>query len=234
MKIGILQCGHAPDLPRRNHGDFDDMFARIFTPYDVTFETFNVVDTVFPTGPEAADAWLLTWSKHGAYEDHAFIKPLEALIRDIHASPQRMVGICFGHQIIAQALGGTVAKFSGGWSIGRTAYDFGPLGELYLNAWHQDQVLQKPTDAQTIASNAFCKHAGLQYGESILTIQPHPEISPAITADYLIMAQSDPAYPNDLIARACDDAHKQTDDAKMADALMVFLRSGAARPAFAP
>jgi GMP synthase-like glutamine amidotransferase len=226
MKIGILQCGHAPDLPRRNHGDFDAMFARILTPHKVTFETYNVVDDVFPTNPHAADAWLLTGSKHGAYENHAFIKPLEVLIRDIHASPKRMVGICFGHQIVAQALGGTVEKFTKGWAIGRTAYDFDALGEIHLNAWHQDQVTARPPEAKVIARNAFCENAGLLYGDSILTVQPHPEISPAIIADYLTMAQGDKNYPPELITQALRHNNAPTDDAQMATMLVSFLKSG--------
>ncbi|MEM5475865.1 type 1 glutamine amidotransferase [Pacificibacter sp. AS14] len=226
MKIGILQCGHAPDLPRANHGDFDAMFIRILAPHGVTFDTYNVVDGIFPSGPNAADAWLLTGSKHGAYEDHAFITPLETLIRDIHASPKRMVGICFGHQIVAQALGGKVEKFAGGWAIGRTRYDFDGLGDIYLNAWHQDQVTQLPKDAKIIARNDFCNHAGLVYCDSILTVQAHPEISPEVTVDYLTMAETDAAYPQDIIAQARNSNASPTDDARVATFLIDFLKTG--------
>jgi GMP synthase-like glutamine amidotransferase len=226
MKIGILQCGHAPDLPRHHHGDYDAMFARIFAPHDASFKTYNVVDGIFPLTPDAADAWLLTGSKHGAYEDHAFIKPLEALIRDIHASPKRMVGICFGHQIVAQALGGKVEKFAGGWAIGRTRYDFDVLGDIHLNAWHQDQVNQLPQGAQIIARNDFCLHAGLLYDDSILTVQAHPEISPAVTADYLTMAEALETYPQDVIAQARALNATPTDDARIAGLLINFLETG--------
>ena len=106
MLIGILQCGHAPDEVRAQHGDFDAMFATLFQSYDFTFQTWNVVDGEFPTTVDAAEGWLISGSKHGAYEDHAFIPPLSGFIREIYASARPMVGICFGHQIIAQALGG--------------------------------------------------------------------------------------------------------------------------------
>ena len=119
MLIGILQCGHAPDEVRAQHGDFDAMFATLFQSYDFTFQTWNVVDGDFPAAIDAADGWLISGSKHGAYEDHAFIAPLSELIREIYASARPMVGICFGHQIIAQALGGRVEKVEGGWAICR-------------------------------------------------------------------------------------------------------------------
>ena len=127
----------------------------------------------FPDGPEAADGWLITGSKHGVYEDLPFIPPLEALVRDIRASRKPLVGICFGHQIIAQALGGHVEKFDGGWQRGLQSY--GGAGELALYAWHQDQVITPPETAHTLASSPGCAHAILRYGPECLTIQGHPE-----------------------------------------------------------
>jgi GMP synthase (glutamine-hydrolysing) len=99
-----------------------------------------------------------------------------------------LIGICFGHQIIAQALGGTVAKFDQGWSVGRVEYDM--QGQTFaLNAWHQDQVVQPPKGAETVGSSSFCAHAALAYGDQIWTMQPHPEFeSPAI--DGLIQYKS--------------------------------------------
>ena len=85
-----------------------------------------------------------------------------------------MVGVCFGHQIIAQALGGTVTKFSGGWNIGHTDYTF-EGAPLALNAWHQDQVTQIPADARVIGQNNFCENAFLLYGNRAFTLQAHPE-----------------------------------------------------------
>ena len=68
MLIGILQCGHAPDEVRAQHGDFDAMFATLFQSYNFTFQTWNVVDGDFPDTIDAADGWLISGSKHGAYE----------------------------------------------------------------------------------------------------------------------------------------------------------------------
>jgi len=70
------------------------------------------------------------------------------------------VGICFGHQIIAQALGGHVEKFADGWAVGRQIYDWGDK-TVALNAWHQDQVVALPDDAKVLASNNFCAAAAL-------------------------------------------------------------------------
>jgi GMP synthase (glutamine-hydrolysing) len=175
MKIGILQTGHAPDQLRDSIGDYEDMFHALLAAQGFTFRTWNVVDGDFPPGPEAADGWLITGSKHGAYEDHPWIPPLESLIRAIRDSRRPLIGVCFGHQIIAQALGGTVEKFAGGWATGPQSYDMAEGGQMVLNAWHQDQVVALPEGAQVIARNDFCENAALAIGDTILTVQAHPE-----------------------------------------------------------
>ena len=77
----------------------------------------------FPTSVSSCDGWIVTGSAFGAYEDHAFIPPLEDFIRANYKADVPMAGICFGHQIMAQALGGKVEKFSGGWGVGYTNYE---------------------------------------------------------------------------------------------------------------
>lgn len=179
MKIGILQTGHAPDEVLGTLGNYDQMFEKLLDGHGLEFETYAVVDGAFPDGPEVCDGWLITGSRHGAYEDHPWIAPLEDLIRAIRDARRPLVGICFGHQIIAQALGGRVEKYVGGWAVGRQDYDFN--GEtLALNAWHQDQVTALPPGAQVEARNPFCAHAALSYGARIFTVQPHPEFGAAM------------------------------------------------------
>ena len=160
MLIGILQTGEAPDALRDASGDYPDMFRSLLAGRGFTFRTWRVVDMAFPDDVHQAEGWLITGSRHGAYEDHAFIPPLEGFIRDAYVARVPMVGVCFGHQIIAQAMGGRVEKYAGGWTVGPTDYDFD--GEtVTLNAWHQDQVTVAPQGARVIASNDFCANAAL-------------------------------------------------------------------------
>lgn len=175
MKIGILQTGYAPDAMIAD-GDYPDMFMELLAERGFEFETYPVLDMVFPSDVHACDGWLITGSKHGVYEDHPFIAPLEDFVREIFAQGLPIAGICFGHQIMAQALGGKVEKFSGGWSIGPTEYDFGGT-TMRLNAWHQDQVTELPKGATVIGASDFCQYAALAYGDQGYSVQPHPEFA---------------------------------------------------------
>ena len=215
MKIGILQTGRSPDELQPVIGDYDAMFRNLLGSHGFTFQTYLALDSEFPQSPDDADGWLITGSKFGVYEDHAWIPPLEQLIRDIHDSGRPLVGICFGHQIIAQALGGKVVKFSGGWAIGRQEYDF--EGEtLSLNAWHQDQVVEKPEGARVVALNDFCANAALAYGDQIFTVQPHPEFG-AEAIEGLIRFRSEAIKEKELLEQAVENLSKPTANEILAD-----------------
>lgn len=177
MKIGILMCGAFPENLQEMTGNYDAMFQNLLVGQGFTFESYSVFENVFPASVEECDGWLISGSKHGVYEDLDWIAPLEDFIRDAVTEARPLVGICFGHQLIAQALGGKVEKFEGGWALGRKLYDFGGI-DLPLNAWHQDQVVIAPEGTVTLASNDFCVHAALLYGDRALTFQAHPEFGP--------------------------------------------------------
>jgi GMP synthase-like glutamine amidotransferase len=222
MRIGILQTGLAPEALSDTMGDYPDMFARLLDGQGFTFRTFRVVEGEFPADVHDCDGWLITGSRHGVYEDHPWIPPLEQFIRDAFAARVPVVGICFGHQIVAQAMGGKVERYDGGWAVGATEYDFS--GEkLVLNAWHRDQVTRAPESARVIATNDFCANAALLYDDRAFTVQAHPEFRPEFV-DGLMKTRGKGLVPDDVMAAAATRLADPIQDRTMAGRIAAFFK----------
>src|SRR5680860_676395 len=185
LTVGILAAGITPDNLLPEFGSYADMFKDLFkrAGYDFDYATFDVRDDDFPGSASDCDAWVITGSKANVYQDLPWMRRLKLLILDIYKADRPMLGICFGHQIIAEAFGGSVGKYAQGWGVGLHRYELAPdarglkpgMDGFTLSAMHQDQVLVKPENANVLAHSAFCSLAALQYDNRILTVQAHPE-----------------------------------------------------------
>ncbi|MBC7156882.1 MAG: type 1 glutamine amidotransferase [Rhodobacteraceae bacterium] len=222
MKIGILQTGHAPEALRGAFGDYPTMFARLLDGHGFDFQAWPVVDGRFPASVHDADGWLLTGSRHGVYDEAPFIPPLMDFIRTACAQGVPLVGICFGHQAIAKALGAEVAKAPGGWEVGARRYDFEGR-PLRLNAWHQDQVLSLPPGAEVVASHPACPFAALRYGDRAFSVQAHPEFSDGFI-EGLIDTRAPGVVPDDRREAARASLGQGTDAAEVAARIAAFFK----------
>ena len=227
MKLGILITGHPPD--DWSEGHYGDFFAHLLKGCEFEPQFWPVVEDEFPTGPEDADAWLITGSKYGVYDRLDWIDRLKSLIRDIYAAGLPIVGVCFGHQIMAEALGGHAAKFEGGWSVGRVDYRLDTGKTIALNAWHQDQVIDPPPGTTTYLSTDFCKHAGLAYRDNALSMQPHPEFD-RIYVEHLIKSRGK-ALPPEIRDRAAASLDDDLDTDWAAEVICKALKAGRANSA---
>lgn len=226
IPLCVLQTGETPEELRGEFGDYDEMCKRLLGLDPSSIKTYRVLDGELPTDISLYDAFIITGSRFGVYEDHDWIAPLEAKICEIYESKKKLIGICFGHQIIAQALGGKVEKSGKGFGIGAMKYEFGlksdALSTITLNALHQDQVIELPADAEVIASSEFCPFAGLKYGEQIITLQAHPEFSKSYM-DALIAFRSGTTFSEELAQRAFATLDHETDDKQIANVFTEFL-----------
>ena len=229
MKVGVLVAGILPDILTPRFACYGDMYEALLDGLGYTFRHYDVRNGKLPASADEADAWLITGSKNGVYDDEPWIKALKSCLRDILKSARPVVGICFGHQILADVMGGHVAKFDGGWTIGRTRYHLTDGSDLPAMAWHQDQVLMLPPGAVRLASSDSCEIAMMLVDGHVLGIQPHPEFDADIVRKVL------DAYRDNLPADLADTADATASDPVARDALIAmidaFLRSQTRAPA---
>lgn len=188
MKLTILQTGEVPAALQGRFNPYPDMFQRMFEAAGAGFSYETVPVVAGAQIPDAAnvEAILITGSAAGVYDDYLWMDPLRQFIRDAYGRRTPMLGICFGHQIMADALGGVVRKSEKGWGLGRHTYTVAEKPEflaetphvLRVACSHQDQVITPPSEAEVILSSAFTPNAGLSYRNgAALSFQPHPEFT---------------------------------------------------------
>ena len=230
MKLAILETGRPPGDLATRFGDYPAMFGRMLGP-GFEIESFDVAAGELPNGGDH-DAWLITGSPAGFYEDLPWIPGLLAFIRS--ASDRKMVGICFGHQAMAEALGGKVEKSDKGWGAGLHRYRIDHAEpwmdsrlEIAAPASHQDQVVLQPPHTQITVASDFTPYAGLAWTDRpAISFQFHPEFEPAF-AKALIAERYD-RVPNPDAAIASLD--RPNDNRRIADWIRRFLTSNGENP----
>jgi GMP synthase-like glutamine amidotransferase len=236
-RITIIETGLVSERTRARYGSFPQMFERMIRAADasVHFDTVGIANGEPLPNPDTLQAILITGSPAGVHDKLDWIAPLEDFVRSAYAGQIPMVGVCFGHQLMAQALGGTVEKSEKGWGIGRHVYEIAPgntviEGErIAIAASHQDQVIEPPPGARTILFSAFTEHAGLLYGNgAAFSVQPHPEFDTGFA--HLCCDIRVGHAPDAVVAQAKASLAEPADNARLGGAITRFLTRGAKAP----
>lgn len=211
--LTIIETGEAPAAIRADWPDYPAMFEALLAPHllEWTYETVHLSQGEALPDPSTLDAILITGSPAGVYDDMEWMSPLMDFIRWAAAAETPQVGICFGHQAIAHALGAEVGKSEKSWGIGRHVYDItapqewmgeAPPVQFSLGVSHQDQVKTLPPGALQVARSDFCEFAALAYPRApAISFQGHPEFSAEFSCA-LYGIRKGKALPTDMVEAA--------------------------------
>ena len=236
MKLTILETGLVPEPIRQDFEDYPAMFRRLISAADpdIEYETVSVITGEPLPDPASLDAVLITGSPAGVYDDAPWIAPLMQFIRDAAAARVPQIGICFGHQALAEALGGKVVKSEKGWGVGRHTYEMkacpdwtgGDCPEtISVPVSHQDQVVALPPGARVIAASEFTPFAGLDYGEvPAMSFQCHPEFDPDYSAALYTIRKGRP-LTEEAVKAAIEGLGHPLDNQRVGAWMAGFLRS---------
>ncbi|MCB9451201.1 MAG: type 1 glutamine amidotransferase [Anaerolineaceae bacterium] len=187
MNIGLLQCDHVDESFQYIISDYPEAFQARFERYapKVRLRVYDVCHGELPQRVDECDGYITTGSRYSVYDDVPWIHNLVDFVRRVDLEQHKLVGICFGHQMIAHALGGSVTKAPNGWGVGvkevhlNQAYPWmQPETDSYrLLFMHQDQVRKLPPGAELIGSSDHCPVAMFTVGSHLLGVQAHPEFS---------------------------------------------------------
>ncbi|KTD63225.1 GMP synthase [Legionella shakespearei] len=232
MKLGILKCDSVSEMFVADHGQYPEMFANLLHPADpqVEFIVFDAEHGELPSNIHSVDAYLITGSRHGVNDGFPWIAKLEDFVRALHVAQKKVIGICFGHQLIAKALGGKVIKSPKGWGVGMSQnhmllqkeWMIPYQNQVNILVSHQDQVVELPEGAEVLAASDFCPNYMMQIGQHFFTIQGHPEFTKAYSRDLMVTRED--TVNEEQFTRGIQSLELHEDDALIAQWIMSFLK----------
>ena len=190
MTIGLLLCDHLDPDVIEQVGDYTDLYPAAFGPAGVVLRVYDVTAGELPDSLDECDGWIVSGSRRSAYEDEGWIEQLSELIVRLVEERRPTVGICFGHQLIAQSLGGLVERADVGWGVGGKRFELvahpdwidPERDDFTLLMSHRDQVTRLPEDAELVATSAYCPVGAYRIGDHVFCVQGHPEFVPQLSS----------------------------------------------------
>ena len=230
VHLGILQTDSVMEQYQAEHGDYPGMFERILgvAGTEMRLSSYVVQAGGLPA-VGACDAYLITGSRHSVYDDLAWIRDLVSFVDSAMKENRKIIGICFGHQLIAHYFGGETRASDNGWGVGvqasrietRESWMEPPLRELALLSSHKDQVTRLPDGARRFATSDFCPCAGFVWNDLVLTFQGHPEFTKSYSA--AVMRMREEVLGPETFARGIASLHEATHEQTVAQWILNFL-----------
>ncbi len=243
LRLGILQADAVLTEFQPAFGDYPDMFERLLMGaaaarsdgLELELHTYAVHEGELPGSVDACDGWLITGSRHSVYDDLPWIGELAAFVRKVVETGGKVVGICFGHQLLAHFFEGETGPAEAGWAVGvhevditeRESWMLPFRADVGLLSSHKDQVTRLPAGARPIARSDFCPLSGFVIGKQVFTLQGHPEFSKPYSA--ALMGKRRELLGEQTYAAGVEARERETHGPVIGSWILNFLLEDAAR-----
>ncbi|CAL5379405.1 unnamed protein product [Camellia sinensis] len=187
-RFAVLLCAEDSDYVKKKYGGYFGVFVQMLAEEGETWDVYRVAAGDFPDDGDIAayDGFVITGSFSDAHGDDLWIRDLLILLKKLNSFNKKVLGICFGHQILGRALGGKTGRAKSGWDVGVTNVELSPSSSklfaslklpdlLSIIECHQDEVWELPPKAEVMAWSNKTGIEMFKYGDHIMGIQGHPE-----------------------------------------------------------
>jgi GMP synthase-like glutamine amidotransferase len=232
MKIALLKCGTPPADLMHIAGDFSQMFFSLFSKVssEISWQVYDLTKKEYPLSMDEVSGFISTGSGHSVYDDNPWINQYCDFVKNLFKKEKKFIGICFGHQMIAHALGGKTVNSNRGWGVGLKKIKIykamkwmePPLSEYHLLVSHKDQVEILPPQAVLLGGNSHCPKAMFQLQDHFLGIQAHPEFTSAFAK--ALMHKRAHFIESSIFEKALPTMNYQTHSLEMANWMLNFLK----------
>ncbi|KAJ3016188.1 hypothetical protein HKX48_004171 [Thoreauomyces humboldtii] len=240
LRVALLVCDTPLPIVVETAGDYVVLFGKLFDkanqvysattlPLELEIVAFDVTRLEEPSDIHAFDAYVLTGSKFSAYEQIEWIVRLKTLVQRIDRETKaKVVGICFGHQIVAEALGGKVVKNPAGWEVGWTRIELTKEGVDVLETektvlMHQDHVSIPPTGFKVLSSTVTCPIQMMIKEDRYLTIQGHPEFTANVVREIVKARQASKVFSTEAAEAALAAVDNPVDNVWFGEKFLGFM-----------
>jgi GMP synthase (glutamine-hydrolysing) len=231
MRVGLLLCDHVRPGFRVVAGDYPEFFERFFRDQaGIDLVTFDLTVGEFPVDLDECDAWITTGSRHSVYEDVPWVITLADLVRRLDRERRKLVGVCFGAQMIGHALGGNVAPAPVGWQVGVKEVRVGsvepwmapPADSFRIIHFNADQILASPDRLRVLGSSDDVPVSVVAVGDHFLGFQGHPEFVAAYSA-VLMEARRGVLIPEVVVDSGLSSLSEMIDTRLLSDWITRFI-----------
>ena len=231
MKIALLQCDHVVKELQPVHGDIPDLFKNLFDRVapEVSLDVFNVTIGEYPDSVNDYDGFISSGARYSVYDNDSWILRFKEFVRELYDHNRKFVGICFGHQMMAEALGGKCEKSDRGWGVGikevqihkKRPWMQPELDSYRMIVSHADQVMKIPENSEVLGGNSHCPCSIYTVGKNFLGIQAHPEFTRSFEKD--IMRVRADRIGKKIIDEAMPTLNESTDEAVVTRWIVQFI-----------